>query len=147
LSESNAILRYLANRESRDDLYPADPPARARIDMMLDRFSLTIRPAFFQVERLALGFTAAAGFGGEPGDAEAAREKEQEVTPTVRLFDELVDPSGHWLGSFTIADIAAAPMLFRTTKTGMDLEPYPNLRTMRDLLLARPAFAGAGAVT
>jgi glutathione S-transferase len=147
LSESNAILRYLPNRESRDDLYPADAAARARVDMMLDRFSLTIRPAFFQVERLALGFTATAGFGGEPGDPEAAREKEQEVAPTLRLFDGLVDPSGYWLASFTIADVAAAPVLFRTTKTGMDLEPYPNLRTMRDLLLARPAFASAGAVT
>jgi glutathione S-transferase len=147
LSESNAILRYLANRQSRHDLYPAEPGARARIDMMLDRFALSIRPAFFQVERLALGFTPTAGFGSAPGDRDAARAAEREVAATVRLFDELVDPSGYWLGRFTIADIAAAPVLFRTTVTGMNLDPYPNLSRMRDTLLARPAFAAAGAVT
>jgi glutathione S-transferase len=58
LSESNAILRYLANRERRDDLYPADPAARARVDMMLDRFSLTLRPALFQVETGRTGLLA-----------------------------------------------------------------------------------------
>ena len=66
LSESNAILRYLANRERRDDLYPVDPAARARVDMMLDRFSLTLRPALFQVEAAALGFTPQGGFGARP---------------------------------------------------------------------------------
>ena len=30
LGESNAILRYLANREGRDDLYPVEPRERAR---------------------------------------------------------------------------------------------------------------------
>ena len=38
LSESHAILRYLAAREGRDDLLPADPFERARVDEFLDRF-------------------------------------------------------------------------------------------------------------
>jgi glutathione S-transferase len=147
LSESNAILRYLANRERRDDLYPSDPARRARIDMMLDRFALTFRPPFFQVEMLALGFTAEKGFGGAPGDPDAARAKEQEVAATLALFDSLVSPSGYWVGEFSIADVAAAPVLFRTTKTGMDLSPYPNLARMRETVLARPAFAAAEPVT
>ena len=143
LSESNAILRYLANREGRDDLYPSDPARRARVDMMLDRFSLTLRPAFFQVEAAALGFTPEKGFGSAPGDAGAAARKAEEVAPTIALFDSLVDPSGHWLGEFTLADIAAAPVLYRTTRTGMDMTPYPNLLRMRDTVTARPAFAAA----
>jgi len=147
LSESNSILRYIANRERRDDLYPSDPARRARVDMMLDRFSLTLRPPFFQVEVLALGFTSEKGFGAVPGDAAAAREKEQEIASTVALFDSLVSPSGYWLEDFSIADIAAAPVLFRTTKTGMDISPYPNLARMRDTVLARPAFAAAEPVT
>ena len=68
LSESQAILRYLANRERRDDLYPADPAARARVDMMLDRFAFTFRPAFFQVEAQAMGFSPTGGFGAAPAD-------------------------------------------------------------------------------
>ena len=36
LWESNTQLRYLAGKEGRDDLYPADIVARAKIDMWLD---------------------------------------------------------------------------------------------------------------
>jgi glutathione S-transferase len=143
LSESNAILRYLANRERRGDLYPTDPPARARVDMMLDRFSLTLRPALFQVEAAALGFSPQGGFGSVPGDADAARAKGEAAAPTLRTFDALVAPDGYWLGDFTIVDCAAAPALYRTTLTGLDLAPYPNLQRVRDLLISRPAFQRA----
>src|SRR5690242_10517287 len=46
LAESQAILRYLAVREGRDDLYPADPARRARVDWALDAW------ATFTVPRL-----------------------------------------------------------------------------------------------
>jgi glutathione S-transferase len=143
LSESNSILRYLANREVRVDLYPSDPARRARVDMMLDRFSLTLRPAFFQVESPALGFTPQGGFGTGPADPEAAAQKARDVAPTIELFESLVDGSGYWLGEFSLADIAAAPALYRTTRTGMDMTPYPKLTHMRDTIMARPAFTAA----
>ncbi len=143
LTESNAILRYLANRERRDDLYPSDPAARARVDMMLDRFSLTLRPALFQVEAAALGFSPQGGFGSVPGDAEAARAKGEAAVPTLRTFDGLIAPDGYWLGDFTIVDCAAAPALYRTTLTGLDLAPYPNLLRVRDLVTSRAAFQRA----
>jgi glutathione S-transferase len=143
LSESNAILRYLANREGRDDLYPVDPAARARVDMMLDRFSLTLRPALFQVEAAALGFTPQGGFGAAPGDPEVARGKIEAAAPTLRTFDGLMSGSGHWLGDFTIVDCAAAPALSRTLRTGHDLSAFPNLERVGDLAIARPAFQAA----
>jgi glutathione S-transferase len=141
LSESQAILRYLANRERRDDLYPADPAARARVDMMLDRLAFTFRPAFFQVEAQALGFSPTGGFGAGPADPEAAAAKAREVAPVLTQFESVVGPSGYWLGEFSLADVAAAPFLYRTLVTGMDLSPYPNLTRMRDTVTARPAFA------
>lgn len=144
LSESQAILRYLANRERRDDLYPADPPARARVDMMLDRLAFTFRPAFFQVEAQALGFSPTGGFGAGPADPAAAVAKAKEVAPVLTQFESVVGPSGYWLGEFSLADVAAAPFLYRTLVTGMDMSPYPNLTRMRDTVIARPAFAAAG---
>lgn len=36
LWESNAIIRYLANRFGGEPLYPADPQPRARIDQWID---------------------------------------------------------------------------------------------------------------
>ena len=141
LSESQAILRYLANRERRADLYPADPPARARVDMMLDRFAFAFRPALFQVEAQALGFSPTGGFGAAPADPEAAVAKARDAAPVLTQFESVVDPSGYWLGEFSLADVAAAPFLYRTLVTGMDLSPYPNLARMRDTVTARPAFA------
>ena len=65
---------------------------------------------------------------------------------TLNLLDGLVDPSGLALGRFTIADVAAAPVLYRTTHTRLDLGPYPNVARWRDTLIARPAFTAAGPV-
>src|SRR3954451_12639335 len=43
LAESHAILRYLAAREGRTDLYPADLAERARVDWVLDGIATTVR--------------------------------------------------------------------------------------------------------
>ena len=140
LSESNAILRYLANREGRIDLYPREPAARAAVDEFLDRFSMVLRPALFRVEAPALGM------GGAEVDPAAARHAEADIFDTLWLFNRLVEPEGYALGWFTIADAAAAPALYRTTHTGLDLSPFPNLLRWRDTLMGRPAFAHADPV-
>lgn len=147
LSESNAILRYLAARQGRDDLYPADLVERARVDELLDRFATRFRAAFFRVEAPALGFVMGAGWGAEARDPAAVAAAEREIAPELALLDGLVRPEGAVIGRFTIADCALAPVLFRTTRTGLDLGPYPRLAGLRDGLLARPAWAAAEAVT
>jgi len=143
LSESNAILRYLAAREGRDDLYPDDARDRARVEMLLDRWSLTFRPALFRYEAEALGFAPGKGMGGREPDVTQLPELARAIAPTLHTLDALIDPSGTALGRFTIADVAAAPVLFRTTKTGLELSPYPNVERWRDTVTARPAFAAA----
>ncbi|MDX6627997.1 MAG: glutathione S-transferase [Gaiellales bacterium] len=146
MAESNAILRYLARREGRDDLYPSAAAERARVDEFLDRFALSLRGAFFQVERLALGFVQGTGFNAGPPDLDGARAKEAEIAAQVELFEGLVAGNGTVLGSFTIADCSAAPVLFRTRNTGMDLSPYPKLLRLRETVTARDGFAAAGPV-
>jgi len=147
LSESNTILRYLAAREGRDDLYPADLRARAGVDEFLDRWALTFRPAFFRYESPALGFVPGKGMlGGEPRPEELPAVREA-IRPTLELLDAIIDASGFALGRFTIADVAAAPILFRTTKTGLDLTPYSNVSRWREKLLGWPSFAEADPVT
>jgi len=147
VSESNTIVRYLAAREGRDDLYPTDLRARAAIDEFLDRWALTFRPAFFRHESPALGFVPGKGMlGGEPRLDELPAVVEA-ITATLRLLDEIVDPSGFALGRFTVADVAAAPILFRTTKTGLDLAPYRNISRWRETILAWPSFVAADPVS
>ena len=146
LSESNAILRYLAVREGRNDLYPTEPRQRARVEMMLDRWSSTFRPAFFRHEAAALGFAAGKGMGGAPPDPDTAGRIATELGPTLALLDSIVDADGTALGSFSLADIAAAPILYRTRHTGLDLSGYPNLERWRDTVVSRPSFTAADPV-
>jgi glutathione S-transferase len=144
LSESQAILRYLADREGAEELYPSDPRERAPVDEFLDRFAQMLRPALFRVEAAALAYTPGVGFVPENGDPEAAARAGEEIAETLALFDSLVAPGGGYaLGRFTIADCAAAPALFRSIRTGLDLGPHPALARWRETLLARPAFARA----
>jgi glutathione S-transferase len=143
LAESHAILRYLAARERRDDLYPPGLRERAAVDEFLDRWALTFRPAFFRYEAAALGFAPGRGMGGGPPDPAALPEIADRIAPTLRLLDDLVDPSGPVLRRFTLGDVAAAPILYRTTHTGLDLSPYPQIERWRDAVIARPSFAAA----
>ena len=147
LAESHAILRHLARREGRDDLYPADPRDAARVDEFLDRWHTGLRAAFFRHETPALGYARdKGGFGAVAPDPARAAEVEAQIQPALRLLDGLVSPTSTVLGRFTIADCAIAPVLFRTTVTGLDLGPHPNLSALRETLLARPAFARADPV-
>jgi glutathione S-transferase len=143
LAESNTILRYLADREGRDDLYPRDLHGRARVDELLDRWSTGLRSALFRVEAPALGYTAGVGWVSSSADHDAARREEREIAPQMTLLDGLLAESGYALGPFTIADCSIAPALYRTTHTQMDLTPYPRIARLRDALLARPAFRAA----
>jgi glutathione S-transferase len=146
LSESHAIMRYLIRREGRPDLYGPTQAEAAHIDEWLDRLTTVLRPALFRHESIALGYVRGSGFHPEQGDPEAAIERASQIAPTLRTFDALVRPNGTVLGRFTIADCAIAPVLYRTTHSGLDLAPYPNLLQLREVLLARPSFIAAGPV-
>jgi glutathione S-transferase len=146
LSESHAIMRYLIRREGRPDLYGPTQAEAAHIDEWLDRLTTVLRPAFFRHESVALGYVRGRGFRPEQGDPEAALELAEEIAPTLRLFDSLISANGTVLGRFTIADCAIAPVLYRTTHSGLDLTPYPNLLRLRETLITRPAFIAAAPV-
>ena len=146
LTESNTILRYLAGREGRDDLYPSDLRDRARVDELMDRFSTGIRQEFMKVEAPALGHTLAGGMRSRPADPDAAAAAMVAIAPVLEVLDGLVAPRGGVLGRFTIADIVMAPILYRTEHTGMDLSPYPNLAGLRKTIVSRPSFAAADPV-
>ena len=147
LAESHAILRYLCGREGRDDLYPAEPHERARVDEFLDRWNTRLRPAFFRHEAPAMGWSPRGGMASVEPDTARAAEAEQAIQDDLALFEGLVERGACVLGRFTIADCAVAPVLFRTTKTGLSLAAYPTLTALREALLARPTWAAADPVT
>ena len=144
LTESQAILRYLATREGREDLYPtADLRERAVVDELLDRWATTFRPLFFSVEIPVIGWTPEGGALSAPQDMSKVPEAAAKVAPKLAILDGLVGERFAVLGRFTIADCALMPILFRTTKTGHPLDAFPRLSALREAYLAHPALHAA----
>jgi len=143
LGESNAMLRYLANRQGRIDLYPAEPVERARVDWALDAWSTQFRGTFFPAERIGLMQTPIDEGGSRPEDADQAELAEaiEAVKPKLDLMERFVAANGTVLGTFTIADCAFAPVLWRWYRLPLAFDPWPKVSLLRDTVTARPAFS------
>lgn len=140
LPESNTILRYLAEREGRSDLYPGELRARARVDRLLDTWSTFVRPSSYALEY-------AAGVFGERDEAAIAPARAA-LEPVLDAVEQLVADNGTMTEAFTIADVCAAPTLFRSRNhpLPLDFARWPRLARIREAVTARPAFAAAGPV-
>lgn len=136
LIESNTMLRYLADREGREDLYPREPARRARIDQLLDTLSLAIRPALWEVELRSYYATAPVP-AAELDGAVAA------LTATLAGWERLIEPDGYVTGAFSIADIAATARMWLLPHLPVDLTGLPKTARMIAVVGARPAFHAA----
>lgn len=146
VGESNTILRYLAHREGRGDLYAEPPAERARVDWALDTWSTQVRPALSPLER-AVVFNKDV----EKGDGDLASADPDEVAAGVAkaqgpldTFERFVADNGTVLGKFTIADCAVGPVLWRSNRLPLDFERWPKLSLLRETIGARPSFVAAG---
>ncbi len=150
LAESNAIARYLATREGREDLYPVDPTRRARVDWALDAWSTSTRPALFRLELPVLfetGDFETGAFHPERADAAKVERALPGAAEALACFERFAEEDGTVCGGgFTIADACVAPVLFRSLALPLSFEDYPRLVRIRETVMARPAFAAAGPV-
>lgn len=143
LAESQAILRYLATREGRDDLYPADPKARARVDWALDAWTTTAFPRIFPLYRAVIAETR--DENGVPHPEQADPDKVKETLAGAhegfKLFENFVADDGTVIGNgFTIADCACGPVLLTVTGWPLDLDTdFPKLARIRAAIAARPS--------
>jgi glutathione S-transferase len=135
LTESNTILRYLANREDRDDLYPREARARAKVDGLLDTLSLEVRPALWEAELATL-------YGRPSGVDWGAL-----LNAALAGFERLLDTSGYACGAFTIADCAIAGRMYKLGSLPIDAAPFPRTLAVVRAATARPAFHRALAAT
>ena len=143
LGESNAMLRYLADREGRADLYPREARERARVDWALDAWSTQFRGALFPAERIGLMATDLDAGGSRPEDADQQQLAEaiEAATPKLDVMERFVAGNGTVLGTFTIADCAFAPVLWRWYRLPLSFDRWPKVALLRDTVTARPAFA------
>lgn len=135
VGESNAILRYLADRERRDDLYPRDPAARSAVEWALDLWSTLVRPALRRVELAALFADPT-----DPAEVEASLPRAQRA---LAAYDRFACGGDFVLPRLSVADFCVAPVLWRSRRLPIDFTAYPKLARLRETLPALPAFAAA----
>jgi glutathione S-transferase len=141
LAESQAILRYLAAREGRDDLYPADLRARARVDWILDAVQTSLREVTRPFDAAAYGWRRRQGIGSSPVAADRGAAALAEATPALQALARLLDPAGYACHRrFTIADVAAAPYLHRIVRSGNDLTALRRYTDWAEAVLGRPTW-------
>ncbi len=142
MAESVAVLRYLADREGRDDLYPTDLRERATVDWLLDGIISEFRPAVVEVSTVAFGLRVGRGIFAEEPEPERVPEVFAAQRKRFETVASLLGPEP-WacLGRFTIADAAAAPMLHRFRRAGDGPAGYPRLERWGDAVCGRAAWA------
>ena len=143
LSESNAIIRYLAAKHERTNLLPLAPPARARVEEIMDwqatEFNTAWRYAFVALVRR------------NPAYSDQARiaASLREWTNMLAILESQLSVTGRYVcgDAFTLADIPIGLSVNRWMMSPMDRPFFPAVAAYYDLLMERPAFqrhAGAG---
>jgi glutathione S-transferase len=147
LAESNTVLRFIATRSGDTGIYPSDLPDRATVNWLLDAIATFLRPALFPIEAAALGVRAGRGLGAEEPDPEGAKAAFAAALPKLQAFERLIEDSSPWAccGRFTIADVAATPILHRLRHSGLSLEAIPRLVAWAGACCERPAWATVAA--
>lgn len=132
--ESNAILRHYAREAPKAGLFPADPAAAVRADMLLDWSTTTLwpglRPAYFAVAAK-----------GEAMTVPAVVASLTETEANLSILDGLLSDRCHAAGErFSIADIPLAIAVHRWCFLGRTLSPWPAVAAWYARCEARPPF-------
>lgn len=138
LSESCAIMKYLADATPGQTLYPSAPRARARVDQWLFFSAHHVSPAVGAVnwERVVKGFL---GLGG-PDPALVARG-EVLFGEAMRTLEAQLEEGPWVLGAgITLADLAISAPLMATAPAKLSLAPYPLVGAWLERVRARDAW-------
>lgn len=135
--ETGAIIRYLAARYGEESFWPADPVARARVDMWAEWAKINVTlgftgPVFWRVVRTAPSRQ-------DPAAIAAAIEK---LASILAIAERQLAASPYLAGAeFTPADIQFGHVLYRYFDIDIARPDLPHLARYYAELTRRPAFA------
>lgn len=138
ISESNAIVTYLADNYGRGKLLPEEKKARAHTLQWLfwqisDGSTTLSRPWFLQFVAPLLS--------GQAIDQAAHAQAIINAAPPLKFIDDALAHSTYLASDdFTAADICAGEAAALAQIGGVDLSQYKNLSRWLELLSKRPAF-------
>jgi glutathione S-transferase len=138
LRESNTIVRYLAEKHGRADLYPKDLQRRASVESWMDWASTELaegmRPVF---HALVVKNPAYAGMVDDASKTWAAQ---------MQVLDDHLASSGPYVtgGAFTVGDIPAGLVVNRWYSIDFPKRELKAVAAYYDRLAERPAFRAHG---
>lgn len=136
LFETGAILRYLASEHGKETFWPANPLARARVDMWAEwaKHSVASRftgPVFWQTARTA----------PERRDPDLIRANIDRLETELAKADARLRERLFLCGShLTLADIQLGHILYRYFDIEIDRRDMPALHAYYRQLTERPAY-------
>lgn len=134
LTEGPAILQYLADRKPEARLAPPNGT--------LERYRLQEWLAFINSE-VHKSFSPLFNPSASAEVKEGARKL---LARRLRYVEQQLEGREHLTGAaFTVADAYLYTVLGWAKHTGVDLEPFPNLRAFRERVGARPSVQAAQA--
>ncbi|MEK6347401.1 MAG: glutathione S-transferase [Burkholderia sp.] len=144
LWESNAILRYLANREGNAALYPLAPQQRALVDQWLDWQTTTLNPTW------VYAFLGLARKSPAHQDPKGIEQSIAHWTRQMRILEERLAQTGAYVAGVehSLADISVGLSVHRWLGTPFERAALPAVEAYYERLAARPGFADVcGAAT
>jgi glutathione S-transferase len=136
LWESNTICRYLAMRDDRTDLLPAEPPGRARVEQWMDWQATELNDSW------RYAFMGLVRQSALHADARTIAESVDAWNAKMKILDGQLASTGAYVVSdtFTVADIAIGLSTHRWRMAPMDRPHLPAVSAYYELLSERPAF-------
>ena len=140
LWESNTICRYLAHRAGRDDLLPAAPAARARVEQWMDwqasELNNAWRYAYFAHVKQSPAHT----------DAQAIAASVAAWNRHMQILDGQLAATGAYVAGdrFTLADVVLGLATHRWRMTPIERPRLPAVGEWFERLRERPGFLRHG---
>lgn len=141
LWESNTICRYLAGRERRHDLLPAEPLARARVEQWMDWQATELNTAW------RYAFMARVRQSPAHRDPAAIAASAAEWSRLMALLDRQLERSGGFVvagAGFTLADVVLGLSAHRWRMTLPERPPLPAVEAWLACLDTRAGFRAHG---
>ena len=140
LRESQSIVRYLASKHGRHDLYPTALQARARAESWMDWASTDLYSAARPV------FHAMIVNAKDPATAVAPADGVADWAKHMQRLDQQLSSEGPFLmgEAFSIADIPAGMVVNRWFTLKFDKPTLPAVAAYYDRLALRPAYRTHG---
>lgn len=135
LWESQAIMRYLADKHEASTWYPMEPKARARVDAWLDwnqtRLGQEAGKIAFNVLIL-----------GDKGDKQKIEEGKKSLTKILPVLEGALSAQSYICGNQpTLADFAFVPNFAYLEMCQYDLGEYPAVSKWYQTMKSRKSFA------